>query len=67
MIFTGRKLLKAVTQISKLMSSTDTVFKIISNFIPSETILIDDKDPHWINKKIKDLIHEKDLVCKKSP
>ena len=46
MIFTGRKLLKAVTQISKLMSSTDTVLKIISNFIPSETILIDDKDPH---------------------
>lgn len=49
------------------MSSSDTVFKIISNFIPSETILIDNKDLPWINKKTKGLIHEKNLVCKKSP
>ena len=35
--------------------------------MPSETILIDNKDPPWINKKTKGLIHEKNLVCKKSP
>ena len=37
----------------------------MSNSIPNETILIDDRDPSCINKKIKGLIHQKNLVYKK--
>ena len=29
---------------------------IMSNYIPHETIICDDKDPPWINKDIKQLI-----------
>ena len=31
---------------------------ILSNYIPHETITCDDRDPPWINRKIKQLIHE---------
>ena len=34
----------------------------MNNFIPNETILMDDRDPAWINKNIKVLIHDKKLV-----
>ena len=37
----------------------DTILNIISNFIPHETILCDDRDPPWINSKIKKVIREK--------
>ena len=37
---------------------TKTVFNIISNFIPHETILCNDKDLPWFNKKIRTLIKE---------
>ena len=36
-----------------------TIINIPCNFIPHETILFDDKDPPWMNEKIKKLIHEK--------
>ena len=36
-----------------------TIKDIFSNFIPHETITCDDRDPPWINKNIKQLIHEK--------
>ena len=36
-----------------------TFFNIISNFIPHELILCDDKDPAWLNKKVRTLIKEK--------
>ena len=42
-----------------------TVFNIMNNFIPNETILIDDRDSPWISKKIKSLILEKNLGFKK--
>ena len=35
---------------------TDTILNIMSNYVPNETITIDDKDPPWINKIIKGLI-----------
>ena len=31
---------------------TKTIQNIISNFIPHQTIAIDDKDPPWFNTKI---------------
>ena len=35
------------------------VLNILSNFIPHEVIVCDDKDPPWFNGKIKSLINEK--------
>ena len=35
------------------------IINILCNFFPNETVLIDDRDPPWMNKEIKKLIHEK--------
>ena len=43
----------------------NTILNIISNFIPHETIICDDRDPPWINSKIKKVIHEKNKEHKK--
>ena len=36
-----------------------TIINVLCNFIPHETVLCDDRDPPWMNKVIKKLIHEK--------
>ena len=36
-----------------------TIRNILSNFIPHETITFDDRDPPWINNRVKHLINEK--------
>ena len=36
-----------------------TIINILCNFITHETLLFDDRDPPWMNKGIKKLIHEK--------
>ena len=36
-----------------------TVKNIMSNYIPQETIICDDRDPPWINKDIRQLILDK--------
>ena len=41
-----------------------TIKNIIQNYIPHETITFDDRDPPWINKDIKELIHEKNQAYK---
>ena len=41
-----------------------TIKNIIRNYIPHETITCDDRDPPWINKDIKELIHEKNQAYK---
>ena len=38
---------------------TKAVLNIMSNFIPNKKIIIDDRDPPWINNKIKSLIKNK--------
>ena len=38
---------------------TKTILNIMSNFIPNEIVTIDDRDPPWINNKIKLLIKSK--------
>ena len=43
---------------------TDTVFNVMVNFVPNKTIILDDRDPLWVDKKIKGLIHKKNLVYK---
>ena len=35
-----------------------TILNILSNFIPHEIVVCDDKDPLWFNKKIRALIQE---------
>ena len=40
---------------------TNTIVNIMSNFVPSDTVLINDRNPPWINSKIKRLIREKNL------
>ena len=46
-------------ELSSILMFTSTVMNILSNFIPHETIVCDDKDPPWFNKAIKSLIQEK--------
>ena len=43
----------------KASTLTKSILNIISNFIPSEIATINDKDPPWINNKIKSLITNK--------
>ena len=38
---------------------TKSILNIMSNVIPNEKVTIDDKDPPWINNKIKSLIKNK--------
>ena len=35
------------------------IFNIMSNLIPNEIVIIDDRDPLWINNKIKSLVENK--------
>ena len=39
-----------------------TVLNVLSNFIPHEVIVCDDKDPPWFNRKIKLLIKNSELT-----
>ena len=41
-----------------------TILNISHNFIPNKIILCDDRDPPWMNKKIKHLIKEKSYISK---
>ena len=43
----------------KVLIFNKTVLNILSNFIPHEATVCDDKDPPWFNGKIKLLINEK--------
>ena len=46
----------------KQLISNNTVLNILSNFIPHETIVCDDKDLPWFNYKIKALIQAKNTA-----
>ena len=48
----------------KLNLFNKTIKNIRRNYIPHETITCDDRDPPWINKDIKELIHEKKQAYK---
>ena len=41
-----------------------TLLNILSNFIPREIIVYNDKDPSWFNNRIKTLIQEKNATYK---
>ena len=44
---------------NKVHMFNKTIKNIMSNYIPHETIICDDRDPPWINKDIKQLILDK--------
>ena len=57
--------LVAVTNVNeKVDIFNSTILNILSNFIPHEFVVCDDKDPPWFNKKIGALIQEKNLAFK---
>ena len=43
---------------------TKSLLEIFGNFIPNETILVDDRDLPWITSKLKRMIQEKNLFLK---
>ena len=42
----------------------NTILNILSNFIPHDILICDDKDPPWFNKKITGIIQEKNNAFK---
>ena len=51
--------------INEMVSVCNTTIKnIMANFIPHETIICDDRDPPWINNRIKKLIYERNNLYK---
>ena len=42
-----------------------TILNIVSTFIAHETVICDDRDPPWINTRIKNLINDKKILHKK--
>ena len=49
---------------NKVHMFNKTIKNIMSNYIPHETIICDDRDPPWINKDIKQLILDKNHAYK---
>ena len=47
-----------------MLSSIKTILSIPHNFIPRETLLVDDKHYSWLTNKIKNLINKKNSVFK---
>ena len=48
----------------KVCNFNKSVLNVLSNFIPHETILCDDKNPPWFNSRIKSLSQAKNKVFK---
>ena len=42
-----------------------TILNIVSNFIPHEALICDDRGPPWINTWIKNRINDKKILYKK--
>ena len=49
---------------NKVHMFNKTIQNIMSHYIPHETIICDDRDPHWINKDITQLILDRNIVYK---
>ena len=48
---------------NKIYLFNETI-NMLSNFIPHETITLDDRDPSWMNSKVKHLINGKNAAYK---
>ena len=63
--FDGKNAFKNCNPHEQVSVLTKTRLNIMINFIPNETILVDDGDPPWITRKLKSMIQEKNLFYKK--
>ena len=69
----GKKSFRSL-RINEMVYLFNNIIKnILSNYIPHKTITCDDRDPPWINNKIKQLIQEINntyriyISCNKNP
>ena len=62
--FDWTRALSNVSIDKKVCYFTETLLNIIHNFMPHERIVCNDRDPPWMNGKIKHLINEKDFAYK---
>ena len=63
--FDWRKAFSEKSVDEKASILTQTLLNILSNFIPNEIVTINDRDPPWINNKIRSLIKNKTIFFKK--
>ena len=49
----------------KISVLNETIFNVMSNYIPNETKVFDDQKPLWMNTEIENLITTKNEVFKK--
>ena len=49
----------------KVDTFNNNILNVLSNFIPHEIIICDDRGPQWLNNKIKSIIYKKTAVFKK--
>ena len=42
---------------SQVALFNETILKIMSNFIPNETMIFEDSKPPWLNKNMKNMIN----------
>ena len=59
-LFNGKDINAQVT------SFNDTILNVFKNYVPNKYIIIDDKDPVWMNDTIKVKIKTKNLLFKQS-
>ena len=62
--FSWERCFANISENNKVHMFNKTTKKIMSNYIPHETIICDDRDPPWINKDIKKLILDKNHAYK---
>ena len=63
-LFDGKKAFKNTSVDEKVAIFSKSILNILHNFIPHETLLVDDTDLPWLTNKIKNLINEKNTVFK---
>ena len=57
-VFSWERAFKNLSVDEKVSLFNKTIKNVLSNYIPHETITIDDRDPPWFNKNIKSLIED---------
>ena len=62
--FNGEKAFYKTNVNKKVSIFNETILNILSNYIPHETLICDDKDPLWFNSRIKSLLQDKNKLYK---
>ena len=50
---------------AQVVALKETILNIFCNYVPNKYIIIDEKDPVWMNETIKSKIKAKNALCKK--